>query len=325
MVAAAATGGGGIVPGTDWLDDTGKLINAHSGRVLWDSDSGLFIWHGMLNVGFKVQDKIVTCYTSPDLISWSYKGVALNTSVYISRPKVLRHSKGHYVMWMKATPGIAVAESSSPFGPFKLLSQPFTLFGAGVGGATAFVDPADIEKAYLIYSQKPGPANNNTRTMTVAPLTPDWRNVSHISATYAGHLEGPAVWYNQTIKRYYIWTSHTHGWKGSPAVVRHASSMDAEAWTPLSYNPTHNQSSWQSQSSDILAWPNSSHASLFIYIADRFIPFINENKSSRPVWLPMCQYSAGDLSVPWTDAWIPSPAARLCSQAMDKSTTMILT
>ena len=120
--------------------------------------------------------------------------------------------------------------ASSPMGPFKLLSLPFKLFGAEIGGATAYADPAAPSDAFFIYSQKPGVGNNQTRTMTVAKLTQDWRNVSAITATFPGHLEGPAMFFNQREGLYYMWTSHTRGWNGSPAVVHSSSTMAGSEW-----------------------------------------------------------------------------------------------
>ena len=304
-----------IRPGQDWLDETGRRVDAHSGRVFWDPPSARFFWHGMATIGGKHPAfHLVNCYSSADLSSWRFEGVALNTSHYVSRPKVLRHPSGRYLLWMKSTPQVAVAEASTPAGPFALLAEPFKLFGAAVGGANAYVDPASPTDAFFIYSQKPGPSNNQTRTMTVARMTSDWRNVSAITATYPGHLEGPAMFFNKTAGLYYLWTSHTSGWDGSPAVVHFSANLGGPTWTPLPYNPTHNKTSWQSQSSDILAFPTPEAPSpLFIYVADRFIPYINDGTSggSRPVWLPFCGGpGAHNFSVPWVDAW--SPAAPPC-------------
>jgi len=272
----------------------------------------------VIGPALKSYRRIVNCYSSLDLLSWKFEGEALNTDQYVDRPKVLIHPDGRYVLWMKSSPNVAVAEASSPVGPFTLLSAPFKLFGAGVGGATAFADPASDGDAYFIYSQKPGPTNNQTRTMTVAKLTEDWRNVSAITATFPGHLEGPATFFNKKEGFYYIWTSHTSEWKGSFGQVRYSQSMAASEWTQLGYNPTHNHTAWESQSSDILAYPSpEADDPTFIYIADRFEPFVDDGTSggSRQVWLPICMGSGlHDFSIPWADAW--TPANPPCSTLM---------
>ena len=339
LVGSVATTETGLIsPGQDWLDTSGKRIDAHSGRVLWDPPSQRFHWHGMSAVGPVAESDeseagqtdqidehefyIVNCYSSADLLSWRFEGVALNTSHYVSRPKVLVHPDGRYVLWMKSTPNVLVAEATSPAGPFTLLSQPFTLFGAEIGGATAYADPAAPSDGFFIYSQKPGPTNNHTRMMTVAQLTADWRNVSVVTAAFPGHLEGPAMFFNQREGLYYMWTSHTHGWDGSPAVVHSSSSLAGPVWIELPYNPTHSPTSWQSQSSDILTIPNpnplvgsqSASTSLHIYVADRFVPYVNDGSSggSRPVWLPVCvEPGPSNFSVPWFDDW--NPAAPPCA------------
>lgn len=340
LAPSVSAGQMSIRPGLDWLDTSGKRIDAHVGRLLWDPPSHRFYWHGMSIVGLDTGDAdpqeididdqrsdhlafhIVNCYSSVDLLSWRFEGVALNTSHYVSRPKVLIHPDGRYVLWMKSTPNVLVAEARSPVGPFTVLSPPFTLFGAEVGGATAFADPVAPDRGFFIYSQKPGPTNRYTRTMTVARLTADWRNVSAITASFPGHLEGPAMFYNRQEGLYYMWTSHTHGWDGSPAVVHSSSSLAGSVWTELPYNPTYDRTSWQSQSSDILSVPSpspltrsqSTSTTLHIYVADRFIPYIREGRSggSRPVWLPLCsEPGRSNFSVPWFDAW--SPTAPPCT------------
>lgn len=299
-----------IVSGQEWQDTDGNRIDAHSGRVLWDPPSQKYFWHGMSVIGQSdsIVWHLVNCYSSQDLLSWTFEGVALNTSHYISRPKVLRHPDGYYVMWMKSTPNVVVAEASSPAGPFALIRQPFKLFGAGIGGATAFADPASSD-AFLIYSQKPGPTNDQVRTMSVARLTEDWRDVSVMTASFPGHWEGPAMFFNKKEGFYYMWTSHTSGWNGSFGSVHYSRNMSASTWTQLDYNPTHNHSAWESQSSDIIAYPNDEAENpSFIYIADRFIPYINDGTSggSRPVWLPICMESGlHNFSIPWADAWKP--------------------
>ena len=88
-----------IHPAQDWLDAQGNRIDAHSGRVLWDPRSNRYYWHGMSTIGKSASEfHIVSCYSSTNLLSWDFAGVALNTTHYVSRPKVLLHPDGRYVL-----------------------------------------------------------------------------------------------------------------------------------------------------------------------------------------------------------------------------------
>lgn len=64
-----------IAPGGLWLDTAGNPIQAHAGGILKDGD--LWYWIGQdegfnktLNSGFNL-------YSSPDLVTWTYRGQPL--------------------------------------------------------------------------------------------------------------------------------------------------------------------------------------------------------------------------------------------------------
>ena len=97
---------------------------------------------------------------------------------------------------------------------------------------------------------------------------------------------------------YFIWTSHTTGWNPNPAAVYHADSIASPNWTPLG-NPTGSKTSFGSQSTYILPVNGS-----FIYVADRFEPFVGEKVAPRYVWLPITNLSKTGLTVDWHDEWI---------------------
>jgi hypothetical protein len=45
------------------------------------------------------------------------------------------------------------------------------------------------------------------------------------------------------------------------------------------------------------------NASFFVYIADRFEPYVDQKVSPRYVWLPITDISANSLTVRWHDSW----------------------
>lgn len=292
-------------PGAKWLDVHGDPIRAHAGHLLLTG--GLYHWYGMEAIGAATPpgNRTVNVYVSPDLYNWTPAGVALSSALYVSRPKVIHNElTGQFVMWCKATPGAAAFTSKTPLGPFAPVFRG-TLAGRQVGGLTVYQDPQDPSAAWLAYSAKPSDDSEPSlpRAMMVLALSANWSwPAARETATYEGHLEGPAVFYSE--KTYYLWTSHTSGWDGSPAVVHCAPAMNSSTWSLCGPgNPTHNKSAFQSQSTDVVAVPGDTTGRRFIYLADRWVPFINTTESGRYVWLPLNVAENGSLSVDWHSSW----------------------
>ena len=133
--------------GTCWTDDAGRPIQAHGGMIARFGKK--WYWYGqnmdtetkpVASVGTRIDVVGVSCYSSADLRSWHYEGLALaadpdtpanhplNPANVMERPKVLYNRKtGKYVMWyhfddpeyMTASAACAVADR--PEGPFTFL------------------------------------------------------------------------------------------------------------------------------------------------------------------------------------------------------------
>lgn len=128
-----------IVSGERWRDTNGDLINAHGGGIMFYE--GRYYWFGenRPESGF-VTEKGINCYSSTDLCSWEYEGIALPVSdeeghaiekgCIMERPKVIYNKKtGKFVMWFHLElkdkgygPALAaVAVSDSPAGPYQFI------------------------------------------------------------------------------------------------------------------------------------------------------------------------------------------------------------
>jgi hypothetical protein len=66
-----------IVPGGRWRDTDGNLVNAHAGGVTKDRETGKFFWFGEYKVQGRVEGGGVSVYSSDDLATWKYHGLAL--------------------------------------------------------------------------------------------------------------------------------------------------------------------------------------------------------------------------------------------------------
>lgn len=102
--------------GKMWADDVGKPIQAHGGCII--QHDGMWYWYGEHKgakncPGTTRVDVIgISCYSSKDMNSWRYEGLALDVKDspkgsliqpenVCERPKVLYNKKtGKFVMWM---------------------------------------------------------------------------------------------------------------------------------------------------------------------------------------------------------------------------------
>ena len=235
----------------------------------------------------------VSCYSSKDLSTWKYEGIALtpligdplndiDTGKVIERPKVIYNkTTKKFVMWMHidgkdysfAHAGVAV--SDNPAGPYKYLgsTQPN---GQMARDMTLFKD--DDNKAYLIYSSE----NNNT--MHVCLLSDDYLSPTKTWSRILvdRNREAPALFKNKG--KYYLVTSACTGW--SPNAVTYAiASQPLGPWKEYN-NPCTGEgaeTTFQSQSTFVL--PVKGKKDQYIFMADKWNKLDLEN--SKYVWLPL--------------------------------------
>ena len=130
-----------IESGEIWPDNKGNHINAHGGGLLYHNNK--YYWfgeHKSENTNAALVG--VTCYSSPDLINWTYLGIALpvssdpksdiTTGSTIERPKVIyNENTKKFVMWFHlelkgkgysaARAGVAVSDNVA--GPYKFIES----------------------------------------------------------------------------------------------------------------------------------------------------------------------------------------------------------
>lgn len=63
--------------GGKWLDTSGNFINAHAGGITVDESSGKFYWFGEHKTKEQPEGGGVGVYSSEDLGTWDYEGIAL--------------------------------------------------------------------------------------------------------------------------------------------------------------------------------------------------------------------------------------------------------
>ncbi len=295
--------------GYDWYDTEGHLIDAHFGDIHYFN--GKYYWYGSnLNEALPELRRVgVTIYSSDDLMSWKYEGMALyNPSIAIEQARVLYNdTNSTYVMWAGNTttsgyPAI-VATSSSPIGPFNIATT--TLL---VDGSQKVLHPFLFKDTdgtgYLIY-------DTGSNVINISKLNSDYLNttgVNVISPFGTATNVNPVVFKRNNI--YYLMASNLVSGFANTLTKYSTSTSMLGSWSPLisPFKDSLEQSSstsFNSQVSDVLKIQGKNDA--FIYMGDRYDNSnINAGSmyNSRYVWLPIdFSTSSSNMSISWNSAW----------------------
>jgi len=328
---------GYFYPGQEWLDSAGRPIQAHGGGVMYVAETHTYYWYGENKDGAtkyspkqgtaRVDVLGISCYSSKDLWTWHYLGLALkaerrdkSSDLYftnvVERPKVIYNDRTkQYIMWMhidnanysKAAVGVAV--SPNPEGPFEYVGSKRP-HGCDSRDMTIFQD--DDGEAYLIYSSL------GNSELHIGPLTEDYMDVVERGSQKVlvkERREAPAVFKHHGM--YYMVTSGCTGWAPNGALVHAAESM-LGPWVTLGDPCVGGEEEFRSftffsQGTFVLPLPGLENT--FIFMADRWRPA--DLRDSRYVWLPLTMDGPADepsddefefplwlrVSIHWYEKW----------------------
>lgn len=293
-----------IKPGELWPDHAGNHINAHGGGIIKIKD--VYYWYGEQRDKESDPDyRYVSCYSSADLINWTYKGAALkmkspDTALknwVLERPKVFYNKKTRkYVMYMHidgalaGQPGnyafasVGVAVSDKATGPFSFVRsfRPLGHISRDIG---QFID--DDGSAYLIFEDRP------SRGFHIARLSEDYMDVKEDVCFIKSPLEGGAVVHYKGL--YYAIGSELSGWSPNPNKYATAKSL-AGPWTEFKNIAPPETNTYGSQSTLMLKVAGTKTTAV-IFLADQWKP--DTQWDSRYLWMPL-EIGNGKL-------WLPEP------------------
>ena len=293
--------------GQMWYDDQGNAIQAHGGCII--EHKGTWYWYGEHKGAENVPgtDRVdvigVSCYSSKDLQTWHYEGLALSAvtddkehplapSKVCERPKVLYNENiGKFVMWThldnetRKFAGVGIAISDTPQGPFTFLkathpsrqdSRDMTLFKDQDGSC------------WLVHT------SNWNRNLNIARLTDDYLDTDGFYVTVLADQmrEAPALFYESG--KYYMITSGCTGWMPNAALYAETSYLLSQ-WRLID-NPCEGENyrkTFDGQSSYIFKAKDKWYLMLDHWKWDRL-------KDSGYSILPI-EVEDGILTVRWTD------------------------
>lgn len=316
-----ANGATRFTPGTPWLDQDGKPINAHGGGVIFFE--GVYYWYGEHKLPGKSEAQSagggVNAYSSKNLTDWKNEGLVLSVDhrdpaaelaygCILERPKVLfNEGTGTFVMYFKFYPRgtgydtgfVGVATAKSPAGPFQFQHK---FLGAGSPkGSGDFVVFRDTDGSiYHLAVRKPDKAFciGRLRDDGLFPAG-DYQVVPGVPL----HTEAPAVMVRDG--KYFLLGSGSSSWNPNAARAMVADSIMGP-YTNLE-NPTHGVNPHNQLGPEKTF---GGQISFIIPIAgkkDAFIAMFDVWKPEHPIdglyiWLPV-EMRGGQPIVQWRDHW----------------------
>ena len=256
-----------------WYDTDGNLINVRSGALRKFGD--LYYWYGGAP-----DDHNQTCYSSPDLVHWTYKGIVLKTTGDANRMDILYNATTQtYVIFLKYIGNGAyfgIATGSTPDGQFTFKSQTL-VDGAVIGDMSMYQD--DDGTAYLAYVWW-GTGTNKAHgiyRMSADYLTLD----KQMYLWNEGSREAPHIFKRNGT--YYYGVSETNMIDPSPTRYYTATNL-AGPWTAATMlNTPGSNVSWQTQCDFVFPFTGT-QGTVYMYDGDRWEP--TAGFQGDYLWLP---------------------------------------
>ena len=236
-------------------DTDNNIIRAHQPHVY--RENGTYYLLGSAHVGASEgAPGQVNMYSSGGLHSWKLKIGGVYNSTGDTRPSLLGRNPrtGRYVLWAK---GGSFQSATAP-----TLRGPYTNVGR--------------------YKPERGV---HRRRFVVLPGSGQRQGLHGVLSTPAGDAAVLTVY---CATKHYIWSSHTSGWKPNPAELLVSSDGMGGPWTSLG-NPSNNHTTFSTQGARIekLPGPNPPGVERFLYVGDRYIPYIATKEGSRYIFLAL--------------------------------------
>jgi hypothetical protein len=272
-----------------WYDLDGNLINVRSGALRKFGD--LYYWYG----GAAARNQ--TCYSSPDLVHWTYRGVVFASPVEANRMDMLYNSTTQqYVMFLKYdgdSAYLGIATSSTADGQFTFLSQTL-VDGYTIGDMSMFED--DDGQAYLAYVWwETGP----NREHGIYRMSPDYLTLAE--RVYLWNIpsrEAPHIFKRNGI--YYYGTSRTASINPTATEYYTATNLAGPWSAATTLNTPGSTDSWATQCDFVFPFPGT-QGTVYMYDGDRWLP--TGSSQGDYVWLPMDFDASGVPTMNYYQDW----------------------
>lgn len=292
--------GAPITPGTTVLDDRGEVAQLHA-IGLQRVEDRWYAWGEDKSRGDRFT--AVACYSTADLASWRYEGLALAAGDgdiapdrIVERPKALRRPDGRWVMLLHLDSGdysyahVGYAIADRPEGPYAFVrsERPLGNISRDIGvyqeDGVGYLLSEDRENGLHIYRLAEDYLSVESVVATLRQNPEDRPELAYESATLVKH-EG----------LYYLFGSDLTGWNLNDNRYATAPSL-AGPWSPWRHVAPPGSATFQSQVSVVVPLGGD----VFAYVGDRWQ---SEDLYHSPVVLLPLRISDGDAVLEWRDSW----------------------
>jgi hypothetical protein len=286
-----------IYPGEIWPDNERNHVQAHGGGIVrWKNT---FYWYGEQRAkNLDPKYKYVSCYSSKDLMNWTFRGNVLRmlppdsipAKWVLERPKVFYNGKTKkYVMYFHldannykvAQVGVAVCDK--PDGEFRYVKR-FRPLGQESRDIGQFID--DDGTACLVFEDRP-------QGFHIARLSEDYMTVERDMTLVKAAMEGGAIVHLNGL--YYSIGSGLTGWNPNPNKYATAPTLEGP-WSEFKDIAPEETKTYGSQSTMLLKVTGTKDTTV-IFMGDIWKP--RTQWDSRYLWMPL-EIKDGKL-------WLPEP------------------
>ena len=273
-----------------WYDQDGNLIQVRSGALRQFGDT--YYWYGGAT-----DDHNQTCYSSPDLVHWTYKGIVLKTTGDANRMDILYNATTkQYVIFLKYIGNGAyfgIATGSTPDGQFTFKSQTL-VDNAVIGDMSVFQD--DDGTAYLAYVWW---GTGTNKAHGIYRLSADYLTLDKQMYLWnEGSREAPHIFKRNGT--YFYGVSETNGIQPSPTRYYTATNL-AGPWTAAVIMSTPGSSTTYETQCDFVLPFTGTDGTFYLFDADRWIP--TAGFQGDYLWLPLEFDATGFPSMSYYQDW----------------------
>ncbi|CAH7686879.1 glycosyl hydrolase family 43 protein [Phakopsora pachyrhizi] len=294
-----------IIPGAEWKDTDGNLIQAHGAGIIKVKDT--WYWFGEDKTKNNHAFLGISCYSSRDLASWKRHpnvlqvseddNSALNKNQVIERPKVIYNAKTKkYVMYFhydSSNYGLAqvgVATSTRVDRDWKFIKA-FSPLNSQSRDMSLYQDDDPDKTAYISF------ASDGNANLKIAKLSEDYLDVVELVYKWDRVFwEATGIVKNNGI--YTMLYSKQDGWNPNPNSAMQAYNISGPWQAPTLIAPQ-NVKTYSSQNTYDFTVKGSEITS-FIYAGDRWFP--KSLGESTYIWLPLL-IQGTKISLIWADIW----------------------
>lgn len=293
-----------IRPGTVFRDTSGNVAQLHGVGIQRFGDR-FYAWGEDKSAGPTFT--AVACYSSPDLVEWTFEGDSLEQSDgdlgpdrVVERPKVLRRPDGRFVLFVHvdtadyAAARVGYAIADDPVGPYTYVGSERPL-----GNLSRDIGVYQEDGIGYLLSE------DRDNGLHVYELAEDYLSVARVVATTltddGSHgYESPAVVKHDGL--YYLFGSDLTGWSTNDNKVATAPAL-AGPWSTWTDIAPAGSATFDSQLSTVVQLDGPE----YLYAGDRWVK--DDLFHSPAVWLPMT-IGDGRARIEWTDGWRPAIDSR---------------